>query len=744
MGSLGAGPMTGGSFVNNFAEKLTPPPSSAGDCEDGSFGYDFEDKQTRAQLELIDDLQKLGVSKYLDLPQLVVVGDQSTGKSSVLQAVTEIPFAINDKMCTRFATEIVLQRTSPGHPTEIEVRIIPDANDSPERRQELLSWRPVPFNPNATLDKTTMQDIFQQADDVIFGGTVKRSPSRHSRSINRLSSSTLKITRRGPNETNFAIVDIPGLVRGNETNSEHRTAKNLVEKYLNNPRSIVVVVIDVVDIERQEIMNMLQGLPDEESRVIGVINKCDTKQKKSHDFVFDLIRNNPTRSPLFLKEGWFGLRNRQASEVGISDSERDKKEDEFFAGPEWNILDKNKLGRHALKAALIKMRNRHVKRSIPDLLSEIQSKLDKCLLELDKLGQPRTTNEDQFRLINKIATDYSQRASGAVNGHYEDLSHDQQFARKLVRDNLDVFSADMLNRGLNKSFITKDQDARTVATCTTGEQWAEKLLESYSWIRDSINNYRGKEDIGEVNPIVKAQLWKKQISNWEEISSHALDQVERTVENANASLFERVCPDKGLRLKLRAWLQEDHQKAAEDARIELQKLLSSERDGQLFSLHPIVASRKQQLHDARIQAILGEATIKNANLAFPQAAETPMTVGLIPPHMIVQSVLDNNAELFGVLHTHDSLAAYYEVAVYRFIDNFALQVVERHLLGRSGPLRLFTSDYVSQKLYGEKNAMELNNLASEDPAIAEKRTELEAEQASLEESKRRVQAFKIL
>ena len=30
---------------------------------------------------------------------------------------------------------------------------------------------------------------------------------------------------------------------------------------------------------------MLNGMPDEESRVIGVINKCDTKQKQSHDWV---------------------------------------------------------------------------------------------------------------------------------------------------------------------------------------------------------------------------------------------------------------------------------------------------------------------------------------------------------------------------------------------------------------------------------------------------------------------------
>lgn len=30
---------------------------------------------------------------------------------------------------------------------------------------------------------------------------------------------------------------------------------------------------------------MLNGISDEESRVIGVINKCDTKQKQSHDWV---------------------------------------------------------------------------------------------------------------------------------------------------------------------------------------------------------------------------------------------------------------------------------------------------------------------------------------------------------------------------------------------------------------------------------------------------------------------------
>ena len=35
-------------------------------------------------LDIIDDLRSQGISRYVDLPQLVVCGDQSSGKSSVL------------------------------------------------------------------------------------------------------------------------------------------------------------------------------------------------------------------------------------------------------------------------------------------------------------------------------------------------------------------------------------------------------------------------------------------------------------------------------------------------------------------------------------------------------------------------------------------------------------------------------------------------------------------------------------
>lgn len=45
---------------------------------------------------------------------------------------------------------------------------------------------------------------------------------------------------------------------------------------------------------------MLDGMPDEESRVIGVINKCDTKQKQSHDWVIITFEHS-TRIDLLTK-----------------------------------------------------------------------------------------------------------------------------------------------------------------------------------------------------------------------------------------------------------------------------------------------------------------------------------------------------------------------------------------------------------------------------------------------------------
>jgi GTPase SAR1 family protein len=68
---------------------------------------------------------------------MVVVGDQSAGKSSVLESLTGFQFPRSATLCTRHATEIVCRR----EPIEsVVVSIIPH-NPSPEREKLIRKFR---------------------------------------------------------------------------------------------------------------------------------------------------------------------------------------------------------------------------------------------------------------------------------------------------------------------------------------------------------------------------------------------------------------------------------------------------------------------------------------------------------------------------------------------------------------------------------------------------------------------------
>jgi GTP1/Obg family GTP-binding protein len=63
----------------------------------------------KSLFDATDDLLKHGVGQLIDLPQIIVVGDQSAGKSSVLEAISRVRFPIKDGPCTKFAPELVLR-----------------------------------------------------------------------------------------------------------------------------------------------------------------------------------------------------------------------------------------------------------------------------------------------------------------------------------------------------------------------------------------------------------------------------------------------------------------------------------------------------------------------------------------------------------------------------------------------------------------------------------------------------------
>jgi len=107
-------------------------------------------------LEKIDRLFACNVGEYVDLPQLVVVGDQSSGKSSVLEALTKLPFPRESGLCTRFATQITFRRSPETHVT---VSVIPAQDASEEHKTATRAWT---VNGLRSLDAGTFANIMTQ------------------------------------------------------------------------------------------------------------------------------------------------------------------------------------------------------------------------------------------------------------------------------------------------------------------------------------------------------------------------------------------------------------------------------------------------------------------------------------------------------------------------------------------------------------------------------------------------------
>lgn len=86
---------------------------------------------------LVDRLRRAGLSSVLQLPQIVVCGSQSSGKSSVLEAITEIPFPRKEGLCTRFATQIIMRLDVES---ALFCKIIPDSSYDESKQLQLRGF----------------------------------------------------------------------------------------------------------------------------------------------------------------------------------------------------------------------------------------------------------------------------------------------------------------------------------------------------------------------------------------------------------------------------------------------------------------------------------------------------------------------------------------------------------------------------------------------------------------------------
>jgi GTPase SAR1 family protein len=365
-------------------------------------GKDFAHEQ-QALLDLIDKLQNAQLDK-VKVPQIVVVGDQSAGKSSALEAITGTPFPRQAGACTRFATEIRLRRSNePG----FLVHIIPDRSRTLAEQARLEQF-------GGTVDLSTPFDVLMnRAVDLI---APKGIPGRFA------SKDVLVVEMSGPDMPLLTLVDLPGLVQNpnnDQSKEDIKAINDLTDTYMRNPRTIILAVIGGNgDYVQAPVLIKARHFDPTGKRTIGVLTKPDlTSTIGLEDKFIALVNNKDKENALNL--GWFVLLNPGPNEASQSQELRMQREAQFFSTGKWSSLTPDMFGVKALTDKLSIELQRHIGKYVKTLTKEILKELELCEAELKSLGEGKDTVKEMREELVQLCSESKDLVNPAIQGTYK-------------------------------------------------------------------------------------------------------------------------------------------------------------------------------------------------------------------------------------------------------------------------------------------------------------------------------------
>lgn len=191
----------------------------------------LESESIKHKLSLINKVRARGVGDHIALPQLVVCGDQSASKSSVLEGITGIPFPRKDGLCTRFPTEIVLRHADCE--LSITATILPGASQNKASASDLRSYC------RTLSGYHELPDVIEEVANKL-GLKGFTDVGEESRSF---VDDVLRIEVVGNTGLDLTVVDLPGLIAVSEDEDDIVLVKELVDSYLRSPRTIILAVV---------------------------------------------------------------------------------------------------------------------------------------------------------------------------------------------------------------------------------------------------------------------------------------------------------------------------------------------------------------------------------------------------------------------------------------------------------------------------------------------------------------------
>uniref|UniRef100_A0A8D3CYZ7 Interferon-induced GTP-binding protein Mx n=1 Tax=Scophthalmus maximus TaxID=52904 RepID=A0A8D3CYZ7_SCOMX len=423
----------------------------------------YEEK-VRPCIDLIDSLRSLGVEKDLALPAIAVIGDQSSGKSSVLEALSGVALPRGSGIVTRCPLELKMKRKNGG-----------------EGWYGKISYKDHEENIENPSD---VEKKIREAQDEMAGIGVG------------ISADLISLEIASPDVPDLTLIDLPGItrvaVKGQPEDIEHQI-KRLIKKFITKQETISLVVVPcTMDIATTEALRMAQEVDPDGERTLGILTKPDLVDKGTEQTVIDIVHNEV----IHLKKGYMIVRCRGQQEITneVSLAEAIEREKAFFNDHAHfhTLYNEGQATVPKLAEKLTIELVEHIERSLPRLEEQIEEKLAQTQAELERYGTgpPTDPAERLIFLIDKVSA-FTQDAIGLATG--EELK---------CGDKLNVFST--LRREFGKWSIHLDLSGNNFNTRI------EKKVEDYE------DRYRGRELPGFINYKTFEIMVKEQIKQLEE------------------------------------------------------------------------------------------------------------------------------------------------------------------------------------------------------------------------------------
>jgi len=624
----------------------------------------LQSKDHEEILNVIDQLRSEGIGRYINLPQLIVCGDQSSGKSSVLEAVSGLGFPIKDNLCTRFATELILRR-SPH--LSVTASIHPDEYRPAVEKEHIRQFK------SSTVDLRQFSAIVNEAERHISVGQ-----GRHP-----FSKDVLRVEVSGPTQPHLTLVDLPGLYHApDESQNEEGVefVESLVLSYIQSKRSVIMAVISAKsDIALQKVTAFTRKVDPDGNRTIGIITKPDTLPEDSDMERSFLQLANNKRLPFRL--GWHVLKNRDHKERHSSLEQRHEEELKWFSSGVWSSLPRSLVGIDSLTPRLSTVLTEHILSELPGLIVETQKSIHETAAHLEKLGQARQALADQRRYLLHSSEKFTTLMTDAINGFYIDsffgdameVEGYQRRLRAVIQNRLSDFRRTMECQGMQRKIVDyeeEDGDAQN-----SEGPWI--LRSSYvNEVVERMRRSRGRELPGTYNPLIIGDLFYLQSRPWESITTACVNQLLEDVQRAIVPMLRNVLDEITITGLSDHVLNPALDEIEESLRSMAKELLKPQQSGHPITYNHYFTDSVQKARADHLRKSMTDRLKKFFRLQYPEEESVPQKRSFRMDQLIEALTIetDANMEHFAASEAVDCMQAYYKVFQTRETPPFFLLV----------------------------------------------------------------------